>query len=548
MKAELRALVEVFRSPDLRRLELAWLATSTGTWGAALVLAVYAFDRGGATAVGVMALIRTLPGAPVAPLLTYLADRLPRRSVLLMSNAARALILGGVAACIAAGAPLGAVYALVAALAVASPAYKPSQSAVFPVVARTPSELGSANVAATTLTNLGFLAGSLAGGVLLTVLSFAAVVGVLAGSFALSLLPLLRLTYVPAPPPDPDARPLGELVEGFETVRRDPELLVLVAVGGLMMLTLGAIDVLVVVSALGFLDVGESGAGYLSAALGVGAVVGGLALLPLLGRGRLTTALVVGGVLVGAAGLLSGLVGVVAVVALALILLGAGDAFVDTAVSTLLQRLTPDHVLSRVFGVVETLSVVVLAVGALATGVLVDAIGARATFVAVGALMPLGLLLFRARLSAYEAASEVPVREYGLLRAHPIFAPLPVATAERLFRALVEVRPPDGSDVIRQGEPGNQFYVVAEGTLEAAIDGSVVRSIGPGEGFGEIALLRDVPRTATVRAASGVVLLALERGDFIAGVTGLQRSERAADHIADVRLATTPATVSVLAD
>jgi MFS family permease len=544
MKTELRALVEVFRSPELRRLELAWLATSAGVWGAALVLAVYAFDRGGATAVGVMALIRTLPGAPLAPLLTYLADRLPRRSVLLATNAVRALILGAIATGIAADAPLAAIYALVALFAIASPAYKPSQSALFPVMARTPSELGSANVAATMLTNLGFLAGSLAGGVLLTVLSFAAVVGVLAGSFALSLLPLLRLAHVPAPPPDPDARPIGELVEGFQTVWRDPELLLLVFMGGLMMLTLGAIDVLVVVSALGFLDIGETGAGYLSAGLGVGAVAGGLALMPLLGRGRLTTALVLGGVMTGIAGLLSGLVGVLVVVALALVLLGAGDAFGDTAVSTLLQRLTPDHVLSRVFGVVETLSVVVLAVGALATGFLVDAIGARPTFIVIGALMPLGLILFRSRLAAYEAASEVPVREYGLLRAHSIFAPLPVATAERLARGLEELRPDDGTEVIRQGEPGKRFYLVAEGRLEAVIDGAVVRTMGTGDGFGEIALLRDVPRTATVRAVSGVVLLALDREDFIAGVTGLQRSARAADHIAAERLATTPATAA----
>lgn len=409
---------------------------------------------------------------------------MPRRTVLLASNVSRALILGAVAAAIAAEAPLLVIYVLVAAFAIASPAYKPSQSALFPVVARTPSELGSANVAATMLTNLGFLAGSLAGGVLLTVLSFATVTAVLAGSFALSLLPLLRLKAMPAPEPDPDARPIGELVEGFQTVRRDPELLLLIAIGGLMMLTLGAIDVLVIVSALGFLDVGETGAGYLSAALGVGAVAGGLALLPLLGRGRLTTALVLGGVMVGAASVLTGLVGTVAVVALAL----------------------------------------VVAVGALATGGL------------------LGLLLCRSRLSAYEAASEVPDREYGLLRAHPIFAPLSVATAETLARKLEEVRFEDGADVIRQGDAGRHFYLVAEGTLEASIDGTFIHEMGPGDGMGEIALLRDVPRTATVRANTDVVLLALERADFISGVTGLQRSERAADHIAAERLATTPET------
>ena len=90
---ELRALREVFRSPDLGRLELAWLATSIGTWGGALVLAVYAFEVGGATAVGLMGMFRTLPGGPVAPLLALVADRYSRRSVLLATNALRAMAM-----------------------------------------------------------------------------------------------------------------------------------------------------------------------------------------------------------------------------------------------------------------------------------------------------------------------------------------------------------------------------------------------------------------------------------------------------------------------
>ena len=536
----LAALAEAFRSPALRRLELAWLGTSVGVWGAALVFAVYAFDAGGAGAVGLMALIRTLPGGPIAPLLTSLADRVSRRSVLLASNAVRAATLAAAAAAVAADAPLVVIYALVAVFAVASPAYRPAHSALLPQHAHTPSELTSANVVATMLTNVGFLVGSLAGGVLLSVLSFETVVAALAAAFALTLVPLLAIPADVPPEADPDARPLAELAEGLATVRRDGELSVLVGIGALMMLTLGAVDVLVVVSALGFLDVGESGAGLLSAGMGIGAIAGGFAVVRLLGRGRMTGALVAGSLLIGGAGVLCGAAGSLVPVALGLAVVGAGDAFLDTSLSTLIQRLTPDHVISRVFGVVEALAVVALAVGSLGAGLLVDAIGARPTFVVVGALMPVALLLCHRRLAADAAGTAVPEREYELLRGHPIFAPLPVVTTERVARALSEERAAAGTYVVTQGEPGARFYVIAEGELDAYVDGAHRRTMGPGDGFGEIALLRDVPRTASVQARGDVVLLGLDRDPFLAAVTGLGHSERAAGKVVTERLSATP--------
>jgi MFS family permease len=198
---EFRALGEVFGSPDLRRLELAWLATSIGVWGSALALAIYAYNKGGASAVGLMALSRTLPAAPAAPVLTLIADRRPRRLVLLTTNALRAALLGATAAAVAADASLGAVYALSVAFAIAGPAYKPSQAALFPLLARTPSELSSANVAATMLLNLGFLLGSLGAGALLTATSTGAVLAMLAAALAASLVALARVSRDQRPSP-----------------------------------------------------------------------------------------------------------------------------------------------------------------------------------------------------------------------------------------------------------------------------------------------------------------------------------------------------------
>jgi MFS family permease len=534
---ELRALREVFRSPDLGRLQLAWLATSTGTWGGALVLAVYAYDVGGPAAVGLIGLFRTLPGAFVAPAAALLADRYPRRSVLLATNAVRTATMAGIALGLHLGAGIGLVYALAALLAIAGPSYKPAQAAMFPLLARTPSELTSANVAASILVNVGFLVGAIVGGVLLTVASPAAVLGGFAAMFALSLVPLMRMTA--------DRRPLAEreagsgraVFEGFRVVRRDAEVRELIGVLSVLTLVEGAIDALVVIAALSFLDMGESGAGYLWAAWGAGAVWGGTLALGLVSRRRLTAGLTVGSLALGGAIALTGVVSAAALAATALAGAGAGYVLVEIAANTLLQRLAPDHVLARVFGVVELLYVVSVGLGSAAGGLLADALGPRGALACIGALLPALVLLRRSRLARLEAGGPVPGREYGLLRRHPIFAGLPVATTERLARNLVEVRPDEHAEVITQGEVGDRYYLVAEGQLDAFEDGIYRRTIGPGDGFGEIALLRDIPRTATVRAHAGVVLLALDRQPFIEAVTGLAPSKRAADAVAAERLA-----------
>jgi MFS family permease len=296
----------------------------------------------------------------------------------------------------------------------------------------------------------------------------------------------------------------------------------------------------VVVAALGFLDVGEAGAGLLNAAWGVGCVAGGAVVLALLGRGRLTAGLTAGALVIGVA--LEGFAAApwAVVAAVALVVYGGGYTLVEIAAETLLQRLTPDHVLARVAGVVETLSVAALAVGSLGAGVLAGAVGPRPALAAAGVVMPAVVLLRRGRLARLEAGAPVAEREYRLLREHRIFAPLPVAQAEYLARTLTEVRVDAGETVMAEGQPGDRFYLIAEGRLEAEQGGEHLRTMTGGDGFGEIALLRDVPRTASVTALTPAVLLALERDTFLEAVTSQPYSGRAAGRIADERLAAAP--------
>jgi hypothetical protein len=191
-----------------------------------------------------------------------------------------------------------------------------------------------------------------------------------------------------------------------------------------------------------------------------------------------------------------------------------------------------------VFGVLESLTLVSVAVGAALAPALLAVAGVRGTLLIAGCSLPLLAALSWGRLRALDADAVVPERELALLRAIPIFAPLPAPTLERLARALEPVALPAGSLVFKQGEPGDRFYVVAEGRVTVELDGKPARELGPGDFFGEIALLRDIPRTATVRAATSVSLYALGRDEFIPVVTGHGESAAAADVVVRARLAT----------
>jgi hypothetical protein len=219
-----------------------------------------------------------------------------------------------------------------------------------------------------------------------------------------------------------------------------------------------------------------------------------------------------------------------------LAVVGIGNTIVDVSGMTLLQRSAPDDVLARVFGVLESLLLLTIGLGALVAPILLNWLGTRGALIVAGALLPLVVIPAWPRLNAIDRAAHVPVERLELLGANPIFAPLPEPTLERLADALEAVRAATGQEVVRQGEPGDLFYLVKDGTLDVYVDGRKVQTLGPGESFGEIALLRNVPRTATVRAQSDAELYALGRRDFLGAVTGFAPSLSAAEAVIGMRL------------
>lgn len=519
----------VFRNRDLRLLEIAWAGSVIGHYGYQIALGVYAYQEGGAAAVGAMFVLRTL-GALATPPAAALGDRYRRVWVMFASDFVRALLVLGTLAVIVADAPIAFVYVFAGLAAAVGTAFRPAQVALLPQLSRTPEELTMANVIATTIEGLGMFVGPALAGLVLAVSGMEATLVVMAVALLWSALLVLPIKETPPVPGAGGHPPFREfLFAGFSVTWRTPDLRLLTGVLSGQALTAGCINVLIVVTALALLELGEGGVGLLDAAVGLGALLGAVVIVPLVHRTRLTVPLVAGALLWGLPLVAIAAWPNVGAAVAALALVGVGNTLVDVAGFTLLQRIAPDDVLARVFGVVETVFYLAIGIGSLLAPLLVETAGARWALVAVGLFLPIVVLWRARRIVGIDADAVIPVHELELLRLVQMFAPLPQLSLERLARQLIPVEAGAGTTVIAQGDEGDRFYVIDEGEVDVVADGRHIGTFRRGYGFGEIALLRDVPRTATVTSRTPVKLYALERDAFLAAVTGHSASQEAAD-------------------
>jgi MFS family permease len=534
VRASVRALGAVFASRALRRLQLAWVGSILGGWAYLVALGVYAYEQGGATAVGVVGLIRLVPSAIAAPFSASLADRFPRATVMVASDLVRCGLMVAAAIVIATDGPPPVVYGIVALATVAGTVFRPAQAALLPSLVSSPAELTAANVASSTLESVGTFLGPALGGLLLAVSDPATVFAANGLTFLWSALLVVGLRGQEAPrepvPAGAEAEEAAGVLAGIRTIATEPSLRVLVGLYAAQTLVAGALNVLVVVTAFELLDLDDAGVGLLYAAVGVGGLIGGFVALVLSARGRLARDFALGLALFGLPlAVVGGLpFAVVAVVALGV--LGIGNSIVDVNALTIMQRAVPDAVLGRALGALEGLLLATLGLGALLAPALIALVGPEAALVVTGAVLPALALLARPKLDAIDRAT-APPEATALLRAVPLLAPLPEPVLERLAREATPVSFAAGVPIVREGEPGDRFYVVSSGSVSI-----LGRTFGPGEAFGEIALLRDVPRTATAIAVTDVELVALEREPFVAAVTGHAPAAAAADSVIGARL------------
>jgi MFS family permease len=517
------------RNPNLRRAQLSFLGAWTAEWAFTVALGIVAYRDGGAAAVGLVGLLRMLPSAICAPLLSPFADRGRREKVLVVVSTARGVATGAAAVVAALGGAPALIYALAVLSTIAATLFRPAHSALLPSLCHTGHELASANVVRGMLDSAATLVGPLLAAVILEVADVDVVFGVAAAASLWSAALLLRLDYDAPPRPPATGRRLGrEVLEGVVAVVRNRDVALVLGLAAAQSFTRGALTVFSVVVSIELLGRGEPGAGTLMTAVGVGAVVGSLAASLLVGTRRLGAWFALGVTLWGLPLVLVGLVPRDLAALFFLALVGGGNALIDVAGFTLLGRMAPDAVLARVFGVLESLVAVSIGVGALATSFAVDAWGVRTALVAVGLVCPVLAAASWWRLRALDRTVGVHDEDVRLLQHVPMLRTLPLPSVEQLVRGLELREVAAGASVFEQGDVGDRYYVVESGQVDVVGDGRLLATLGAGEGFGEIALLRHSARTASVAARTAVRLRSLDADCFLTVVLGYTPSAREA--------------------
>ncbi|MGZ9160494.1 MAG: cyclic nucleotide-binding domain-containing protein [Candidatus Limnocylindrales bacterium] len=519
-------LRRVLANRALRRVLPAYLLFNAAEFGSWVSILLYAYDRTGAASVGVVALVQLVPAAIVAPAAAGLGDRFRRERVLAAGYLFQALAILATAAAMHAELPVVAVYGVAAVAASSFVVTRPTQSALLPSLANTPDELTAGNAAVGVMEGAGVLFGPLVAAAVLTgstpamVFLIAGAALVVAAGLTLGLRPTGGLAAIAVSDDAGDADD-GGFLAGIAIVARDRDARLIVGLLTAGFLMVGSADVLFVLLAMDLLGIGEPGAGVLAAALGAGTMAGGALAFGLIGQRRLAT-VAAGGALAWGLGI--ALVGLTASAVLAPVLIvagGAGLTVVNIAGRTLLQRSIRDEVLSRVFGLQEGLAMAGLAAGSILVPFVVGAVGLVGTTIVVAATMPAIVAIVWRGLSDLDRRAVVPVAQLALLRRTSLFRPLPAPQLESVARRATWLTIPAGTAVIREGDPGDRFYVLASGSLDVVRGGRPLRTVTQiGDGFGEIALLRGVPRTATVTTMAETTLLAIDRAPFLAAVTG----------------------------
>ena len=531
-------------SASIRRAQFSFGAVWAGESAFMVGLTVVAFRSGGVTAVGVVTAARMTAAALGAPWLATIGDRVRRERILTAVGLTRASALGGAALVTATGGPAVVIYILAVVATVAFALFRPAHSALLPALCTSPQQLTRVNAIRGLLDSSATLGGPAAAAVLLAVSGAAAVFVACAAASLLGGLAVVGLSY-DAPPRAAAAiatatarRRAVSSLQGFKTIASDRGLALITGLGFVQTLTRGCLTVLTVVAAIDLLHTGNSGVGILTAAVGAGGMLGSLVAFGLVGRGRLALWFGRGVALFGAPLVLIGVMPHEATTIVLLGVVGIGNALIDVAAFTLLARLTDETVLARMFTSFEAILTLGVAAGGLVTPLLIELMGTRVTLVVTGLLAPLAVVASRRALGRLDEQMRVRDADVETLRAVPMLEALPVATIEQLAGALEHADVEPGHTLVRQGERGEYFYILRSGRADVLQDGRLVSTLGAGECFGEIALLHDRPRTATIRAAAGARLdvSRLRRSAYLTAVTGYPAAATAGDELAASRL------------
>ena len=520
----MRQYMWLARSRPIRLLLLAWGISYAGDLAAFTVASVYLYGAGGAGYVGLLGLEYALSATLLVPLISSWADRVRRERLLTATHIPRALLLGAAGAAMSGHGQAMLMAVLVALDGGLCSVFRPVQAALLPWLARTPDELTSANTAASVMQAAAVLGGPAIAAGLLSVGTPQSAMFVTCGLVAAGAVLLAGVRPLAAPASAQGAKIFKQLkldmAAGFTACIRQRGALALTLPAAAQTFARGVLSVLTVVIALELFDLGSAAVGWLTALLGVGGLlVGPLAIL--LVRGKRVARSFAGGVAGwGVPMILLAFAHAPYWPYLMFGVIGVANVFDDVGVYSSLQQVIPPRLMGRALGVRRGALLLSMGLGSAVTPLLIHAWGARGTLIATGLLVVVLAAAFLPRLTAIDGRISAPGPDLALLRQVSFFHPLPFAIVEHLTSELQSATYQPGDVIIRDGEPGERFYIIAEGRARAAKDGMQLREMGSGESFGEIALLRRIPRTATVTALSRLEARTLAREEFLAAVTG----------------------------
>ncbi len=522
----LRTSVEAVRTAlgndGIRRLELVWSVGIAADTALLVILLVVVYGRDGAVAAGVLGAVRMGPAVLAGMLSGALLERFAGRPMLLAVGLVRAAGAALAAVVIATEGPTVLLFGLAALVAIAGAVVRPIQLTLMPAIARSPRELVAANVAWGTGEGLGTFAGPLGAGLLIAAGRPDVGAAAVGAAFLVTAWVVIGLRFED----EHDAiggaaRPGGlRLVEGVRTLRRR-------SVPGWSMLgvftqllTRWLMVPLTVVAAIELLGIGEPGVGMLNAALGLGGLFGAVLAMDAARGDRLVRTQSVALTYWGAPLALIAILPHPAVAVAAMLSIGVANAVYDVVLFTIFQRGVSNNERSAVFSVFEATAGLGAVTGSLLAPALLAAFEIRGALAISGAILPIVSLIIYSRIGRSDRVSTVDEALVGLLRDVEVFSELPLTALERLAAGLRPIQYEPGEILMREGEAGDFFVVVASGEVEIAAAGQVLSRGGPGTGLGEIALVRRSPRTATVTAVDAVAGFCVDCRTFMAAVAG----------------------------
>ncbi len=489
---------------------------------------VYAYDQGGASATALTSILTLIPLFVLGPVVTRaLGSRLPNRSRGLW-HLAQGATLGLAAVAASTGAPLPIVIAASTLAVGASAIMLPGVAMLSPAVARSTDELVAANLWIAHANSVASLAAPFAAAVLLAVGGSPAVLVGTAGAAALAAALTFSMERIELAVSDENQTGATEDRAGLAEVRALPGGSAILLAGATHYALLTMVGIIAVVLARSTLDLGEAGPGMLNLAYGVGAFASALIAGRALRRRALTPVLVTSVAASGAAYLSIAAASELTIALVAYVILGISRVTAESTTRIMLQRISTPAVMAGAFAVLQAATGLGGMVGSALVQLLLTladetvAVGALA-----GVLIALSVVLWPL-LRRADNVEEIPLVEMALLRQLRIFAAVPEPELEVLARASWAIEYQPGEAVVIEGEPGEDYFAIVDGAVDVVVDGAHVRSLHRGEGFGEVALLADVPRTATITTTAPTRLLVLGRSEFLSALTGSPFAERAA--------------------